>query len=765
MDRYNTPHTDSQENGANLDLARVAYFDRFNDNTPKYEIKSFADLAAGLKHEAGEKDGRAISAGLFRGTRGNDNVAARGRIILDIESNKKTGEIPPRPEEASQRITEIGWNAAIYTSHSHTTDLPRYRVILEIDAPVYYSSEKEQHAIDLAVDLHAVNAVASRLGLDGVLDTTKRGPASLFFLPRCPAERLSESRVLITAGKPIVTGKLYDKARMLYEAEEAARLKQREAAKKEAAARAERRRQQGYTETGKLIEQLRQVMPSMSDWLAMNHYTYFKRTDRWLHPKSQSGIPGVHVWTGDDGVDRITSYHESDPLHHDAKAFGTGGHDVVDCEIATRWGVSDDDRRKGLHELAKQYGINNQRNADQGAAEESEAWAAGDKGNAEQPKAAPFKLMAFSSFVASLQPPDYLVDNIIQRGWLYSLTAMTGAGKTAVALDLAVRVASGKPLGVLETAQGRVVYLSGENPEDVKARCLMLSQQHGVTDPDIFFLEGAITLEEHIDALIAQIEELGGASFVIVDTSASYFGGEDDNSNVELGEYARLFRRICKMPSHPTVLVLAHPIKNASKTNLLPRGGGAFLNEVDGNLTLWTEDKELTTLHWQGKFRGPEFEPIQFRLKLVKHPDFRDARGREMPSVIALPVDFTQAEKIEEENYKQEDRVLLSFSDNPAVTQRQRARMLGFVGDNGLPKVSMLNRILVRLEAAKLLIKNRKNQYALTAAGQREVDVLRGDHPGKKKAKEAAEQTKETGRTAKNSTAGTAENGSENVEQ
>ena len=39
------------------------------------------------------------------------------------------------------------------------------------------------------------------------------------------------------------------------------------------------------------------------------------------------------------------------------------------------------------------------------------------------------------------------------------------------------------------------------------------------------------------------------------------------------------------MPGEPCVIVACHPVKNASDDNLIPRGGGAFLNEVDGNLT------------------------------------------------------------------------------------------------------------------------------------------------------------------------------------
>ena len=45
-------------------------------------------------------------------------------------------------------------------------------------------------------------------------------------------------------------------------------------------------------------------------------------------------------------------------------------------------------------------------------------------------------------------------------------------------------------------------------------------------------------------------------------------------------------RTLTTLPGGPCVLVLCHPIKHVSEPEqLLPRGGGAFLAEVDGNLT------------------------------------------------------------------------------------------------------------------------------------------------------------------------------------
>ena len=53
-----------------------------------------------------------------------------------------------------------------------------------------------------------------------------------------------------------------------------------------------------------------------------------------------------------------------------------------------------------------------------------------------------------------------------------------------------------------------------------------------------------------------------------------------------------------------------HPTKNPDMDNLLPRGGGAFLNEMDGNLVA-IKNNSVVTVHWHGKFRGPDFAPIR----------------------------------------------------------------------------------------------------------------------------------------------------------
>jgi len=106
---------------------------------------------------------------------------------------------------------------------------------------------------------------------------------------------------------------------------------------------------------------------------------------------------------------------------------------------------------------------------------------------------------------------------------------------------------------------------------------------------------------------------VGPLDLVIVDTSAAYFLGADEISNTEMGKHARMLRALTGLPGSPYVLVLRHPIKHVLEpAQLLPRGGGAFLAEMDGNLTLCKHDDVLVELH-HGKIRGPGFEPMMFR--------------------------------------------------------------------------------------------------------------------------------------------------------
>src|SRR5262249_10559787 len=83
-------------------------------------------------------------------------------------------------------------------------------------------------------------------------------------------------------------------------------------------------------------------------------------------------------------------------------------------------------------------------------------------------------------FVADYRPPSYLIVPLLQRRSLYALTGPTGSGKTAVGLRIAAHVQLGQELAGMTVKQGRVLYLAGENPDDVRTRWIKQCEEMGV---------------------------------------------------------------------------------------------------------------------------------------------------------------------------------------------------------------------------------------------------------------------------------------------
>jgi hypothetical protein len=341
---------------------------------------------------------------------------------------------------------------------------------------------------------------------------------------------------------------------------------------------------------------------------------------------------------------------------------------------------------------------------------------------------APRRLIKSSAeFLDGFTPPDYLIDGLVQRRFLYSVTAPTGHGKTAVALLISAHKALGLAIGKHDVDPGRVLYFAGENPDDVRMRWIALSERMGFDAEtiDVHFLEGTFKVSDLIARIKEEVTELGGVSLIVVDTSAAYFEGDEENGNVQVGAHARMFRQLLKFPGDPCALVLCHPVKNAQADNLLPRGGGAFTAEVDGNLTCWKTDS-LVSLHWQGKFRGPDFAPLTFQLETVSSPQLRDSKGRQIPSVVAKALSEIEKSKADANSREDEDAMLLAIADNPRASYAGLAVALGWVSDKGENKAKV-KRCADRLKADKLAKPDRRGSLALTEKGETEVKRLRAN--------------------------------------
>jgi hypothetical protein len=338
------------------------------------------------------------------------------------------------------------------------------------------------------------------------------------------------------------------------------------------------------------------------------------------------------------------------------------------------------------------------------------------------------------TFMENYVAPDYLIEDIIQRGRVYSLTAPTSHGKTAVALALAFAKGGGLEIAGRRVEPGRVVYLAAENPDDIKGRVILMGDRLrlNVDDLQLWFVPGAFNLAEGLDPLADYVKSISGASFLIIDTGAAFLAASnvaDENNNLDVLKFAYDLRQLTKLPGNPAALALMHPIKNARREDLIPRGGGAFLAEMDGNLTLWAdEDRETTELHWTGKLRGPSFEPVTFALEKGTCPKLVDARGRPSPSVWAYATSSQRAEQAADRMTGDEDAVLLAIRNAPNASLAGWARLLGWFMADGQPAKMRVSRAIARLVKDGMVAK-RRNRHALTKAGAAEAKRIEETAP------------------------------------
>jgi AAA domain len=328
-------------------------------------------------------------------------------------------------------------------------------------------------------------------------------------------------------------------------------------------------------------------------------------------------------------------------------------------------------------------------------------------------------LLTGENFIAGFAVKRPLIrDWDLKPGWLYTFTAPTGGGKTTIALAEAFRLAiEGK----------HVVYLAGENADDVRARAILMKAKLELDRiPDTLrFVDRTFDLYQGMDHMRSAVESMGSADLIVVDTSPAFMmaaGHDDENSNPQALRWALRLRELTRLAGDPTTLALCHPPKRpASMADCLPRGGGALLAEVDGNYTAWPAGGGYVELGWTGKFRG-NFMPLAYRIEVTTCDQLRDEDGNPVNSVWGSRASQSDLERGAEQEIKDEDAILAAMSTYPGQSLSNWAERLGWQGGKGKNRA---HRAVRRLSKDKLVRQARGGAYALTTAGEKAAAELR----------------------------------------
>ena len=348
---------------------------------------------------------------------------------------------------------------------------------------------------------------------------------------------------------------------------------------------------------------------------------------------------------------------------------------------------------------------------------------------------APLHVIGARTFLQRFKPLETIVDGLpTPRGGVVSVTGPTGAGKTTLMAQLAVALKLGKPFAGRETTQGAVLWLAGENPDDFAMHLLATVQHMGLqpgdlsnpVDPiNLWVVPGTFDVLQQMDFLDNVVAgQMDNVVAVFVDTSAAFYTGQDENDNVAMRRHASILRELATLPGKPTVFVLCHPVKTANPDSLIPRGGGAFLAEVDANLTAHKDAAGIVSLHWAGKIRGAPFDPIRFELVPVELLGHVDCRGRPIYSTAARHIPDERAEAMQSKALDDENRLLIAMQRKPGGSVADLAMAAGMSVGGGTPNKSKVHRLLLQLQVQGLTKKTRAGVWSLTNKGREALNEV-----------------------------------------
>jgi hypothetical protein len=206
---------------------------------------------------------------------------------------------------------------------------------------------------------------------------------------------------------------------------------------------------------------------------------------------------------------------------------------------------------------------------------------------------------------------NYMVKGWLDRNCLSMLYGPSNAGKTFVALDIAMHIAAGQPWRGLRVNGGPVLYIAAEGGAGIRNRLAAIKRDKpDMSAAPFTLLPVGLDLHGQGDALaVCEIMPDADPALVVIDTLARSMGTGDENTAKD----AAMFVRNCDLIREATgahVMVIHHTGKDEDRG---ARGSSALRAAVDNEIQV-TADGEI--LSRKQRDQEPP-EPLHFKLRSV----------------------------------------------------------------------------------------------------------------------------------------------------
>ena len=222
--------------------------------------------------------------------------------------------------------------------------------------------------------------------------------------------------------------------------------------------------------------------------------------------------------------------------------------------------------------------------------------------------------------------PRWLFPGVLQerkRGLIYG---DSNTGKSFMALDMGLSVATDSLWHGKQLLAGTVVYVCAEGVDGISARVDAWLGVHGLEDaPDFWVIDDSPNLLERGDVadVITQVNQAldEPPALIVFDTLAASMAGADENDGTDMGiavEALKQVQRECVC----TVLAVHHSGKDAEKG---PRGSTKLRADVDTIIQIQKEETSDVLSFKCRKMRDAAyFPPMSFRLVVRSLDNYGD---------------------------------------------------------------------------------------------------------------------------------------------
>ena len=253
------------------------------------------------------------------------------------------------------------------------------------------------------------------------------------------------------------------------------------------------------------------------------------------------------------------------------------------------------------------------------------------------------------------RPPEFIVEELFEAETLGLIFGDPGCGKSFLAVDLALSVASGTPFHGRDVKQGSVFYIAGEGHNGLARRFAAWSKARKVSlggvplfksERAAQFLDGA-SAKAVADAVSAMAARHGAPALIIVDTLARNFGSGDENNTKDMSEFVAAIDDLKARFPGCSVLIVHHS-GHAEKQRA--RGAMALKGALDTEYRIEKDGDLLKLMNTKMKDAEPP-QPVYFNFAQIDLDGIAKSAVLEAREAPERVVKLTPTQRLAQETY------------------------------------------------------------------------------------------------------------------